>query len=62
MSDNPDRNMKNGRFCSQLSTYFKIHAGFRSKTALRAAAETESTQGVSETGFNWVKETLDCSS
>jgi hypothetical protein len=29
MSDNPDRNMKNIKFCSQLSTYFKRHMGFR---------------------------------
>jgi hypothetical protein len=28
---NPDRNMKNEKFCSQLSTYFKRHVGFRSK-------------------------------
>jgi hypothetical protein len=26
---NPDRNMKNEKFRSQLSTYFKRHMGFR---------------------------------
>jgi hypothetical protein len=29
MSDNPDRNMKNEKCCSQLSTYFKRHLTFR---------------------------------
>jgi hypothetical protein len=31
MPDNPDRNMKNEKFCSEWSTYFKRHMGFRSK-------------------------------
>jgi hypothetical protein len=26
---NPERNMKNEKFCSQLSTYFKRHMAFR---------------------------------
>jgi hypothetical protein len=29
MSDNPDRNMKNEQFCSQLSTCFKRNTGYR---------------------------------
>jgi hypothetical protein len=29
MSDDPDRNMKNEKFRSQLNTYFKRHMGFR---------------------------------
>jgi hypothetical protein len=32
---NPDRNMKKEKFCSQLSTYFKRHMGFRSKRTFR---------------------------
>jgi hypothetical protein len=28
---NPYLNMKNEKFCSQLSTYFKRHVGFRNK-------------------------------
>jgi hypothetical protein len=28
---NPDRNMKNGKFCSQVSTYLERHVGFRNK-------------------------------
>jgi hypothetical protein len=31
MLDNPDQNMKNEKFCSQLSTCFKRDMGFRSK-------------------------------
>jgi hypothetical protein len=31
MSDVQERNMKNKKFCSQLSTYFKRRIGFRSK-------------------------------
>jgi hypothetical protein len=29
MSDNPDRDMKNEKCCSQLSTYFKRNMAFR---------------------------------
>jgi hypothetical protein len=35
MLHNPNQNMKNGKFCSQLSTYFKRHMGFRGKRAFR---------------------------
>jgi hypothetical protein len=35
ISDSLDRNMKNEKFCSQLSTYFKRHKGFRSKRTFR---------------------------
>jgi hypothetical protein len=31
VSDNLHRNMKNEKFCSQLSTYYKRHMAFRSK-------------------------------
>jgi DNA primase catalytic subunit len=53
MPDNPDGNMKNEKFYSQLSTYYKRHMGFRStrewskedfQIVLRAAGETETTQ------------------
>jgi hypothetical protein len=52
---NPDRNMRSGKLCSQLSTY--RHVGFRSKRTFRAAGETE----ISTIGLNWMKETLDFS-
>jgi hypothetical protein len=29
MSDNPGKNMKNGKHCPQSSIYFKIHMTFR---------------------------------
>jgi hypothetical protein len=29
VSDNPDRNMKNEKCCSQLDTYFERHIAFR---------------------------------
>jgi hypothetical protein len=32
---NPDQNMKNEKFCSQFSTYFSRHVGFRSKRTFR---------------------------
>jgi hypothetical protein len=35
VTDNPDRNMKNEKFCSQLNIYFKRHVGFRSKRTFR---------------------------
>jgi hypothetical protein len=53
MSDNPYRNMKNEKFCSQLSTYFKKTRGIYEQegleqedfqTELRAAGETETSQ------------------
>jgi hypothetical protein len=28
VTDNPDKNMENEKFCSQLSTCFKRHMGF----------------------------------
>jgi hypothetical protein len=47
MSDDPDRNMRNVKFCSQLSTYFKRH-GIQEQedfqTAFRAVGETETAQ------------------
>jgi hypothetical protein len=39
--------MKNGEFCSQLSTYFKRQVGLEQgdfQTVLRAAGETGTTQ------------------
>jgi hypothetical protein len=49
--------MKNEKFCSQLSKYFKRHVGFRSKRTFRlsyaAAGEIETTQ---ENIQNWLDE------
>jgi hypothetical protein len=61
---NPDRSMKNEKFRSQLSTYFRRHAGFRSKRAfiLRAAEEPKPRKKISKIGFSRMKETLDFSS
>jgi hypothetical protein len=53
MLDIPDRNMKNEKFCSQLTTYFKRHMEFLEpdriekedyKIVLRAAGNSETTQ------------------
>jgi hypothetical protein len=45
--DNTDRNIQNGKRCSQLSTYFKRHTVFRkadeSLCAMTAHGETEHT-------------------
>jgi hypothetical protein len=68
MPNNPDRNMKNENFSSQLGTYFKRHMGFKEQedfqTVLRADGETETTQdfliGIVGGGMdsNWVHSAL----
>jgi hypothetical protein len=47
--------MKNGKFCSQWSTYFKRHVTFR---LLRAAAETKSHKKICKT-LSWMRGALD---
>jgi hypothetical protein len=63
MSDNPDRNMKNGKkkLFFQLSTQFERYLGFRSKrtacqAVFRAAGEMKSRKEICKTGFSWKKE------
>jgi hypothetical protein len=54
--------MRNEKFCSHLSTYFKRDTRFRSKRTFRlsmAAGETETTQKVFKAGLSQVKKTLD---
>jgi DNA primase catalytic subunit len=43
--DNPDRNMKNEKFCSQLGTYFKRHVKFRSKRDMGARGLSDCVEG-----------------
>jgi hypothetical protein len=54
---NPDRNMKNEKFCSQLSTHFEKTCGIQEQegleqedfqTVLRTAGETETMQELDE--------------
>jgi hypothetical protein len=57
--------MKKKKIHSQLGEFFKRQVGFRSKrcwserTLLKAAGEAETAQGISKTGFSWMKQTLD---
>jgi hypothetical protein len=44
MSDNPDQSMKNEKFCSQLSKYFKRHVECRSKR-IRARGLSDCVEG-----------------
>jgi hypothetical protein len=65
MSDNPERNVKNEKFCSQMNTYFKRHGIEEQEVfqaVLRAAGEIKTTQ---ENIQDWLEldegETLDFS-
>jgi hypothetical protein len=44
VSDNPDRIMKNEKFCSQLSKYFKRHMGLGAR-GIRARGLSDCVQG-----------------
>jgi hypothetical protein len=65
MLDNPDQNMKNEKFCSQLSTCFKRHMAFMSKRTVRLCSgqmeRPEPQKRISKIGLSWMKETLDSS-
>jgi hypothetical protein len=55
MSDNPYRNMKNEKCCSQLSTCFKRHGSSEQEdfqAVFRAAGEAETTQ---ENSQDWLE-------
>jgi hypothetical protein len=58
MSDSPDRNMKNEKLCSQLSTYFKRHMAFRSKRAFRLCwghlERLKPYKKISKIGLSWI--------
>jgi hypothetical protein len=60
---NPDQNMKNEKFCSQLSTHFKRLVGFKSKRTFRLSSgqleRLKPRKKISNIGLNWMKETLD---
>jgi hypothetical protein len=67
MSDNQDQNMENEKFCSQLSTCFERHMGFRSKrdwskrTFRPCSGQLERLKPrkkISKIGFSWMKEAL----
>jgi hypothetical protein len=55
MSDDPDRNMKNEKLSSQLSTCYKSHVGFRSKRTFRLGLGQLETETKQENIQDWLQ-------